>query len=349
MVSQYKGHICIECGKDTLVTSNGFIVCRTCGTIQDKVYVDYSPILTTNSELIVQSSIGKNIDFVGALGSTIGRTSGFMREANGKAIQTGIVAKYKRLQHRHQNPARLKGNTTHLRTIIAFNRVFNSLEISNDVKYRSLFLYWKYVNSEYRITNHVLLIALCLLQAIREAGKNAPIRFSDVVNVFAKRGHRVTNKSLLRLAKELNVPLSANRRRAEDYIEKLASTIRNSDLIQIKLKNIGISPHQYEVLLIMISNEFLQKLSRKERGGVQPFPFAVSIIYLSDRTIAKFLKKKQILTQKELALLVNSAEFTIRDHVYRFLGDLYKKYEKFLISVCDAQLKKIGYFNLKNN
>ncbi|MDH5403863.1 MAG: hypothetical protein OEY49_15305, partial [Candidatus Heimdallarchaeota archaeon] len=76
---------------------------------------------------------------------------------------------------------------------------------------------------------------------------------------------------------------------------------------------------------------FLKYIHRKERGGVQPFPFAVSIVYLADRVICKFYCCKSILTQKTLANIVNSAEFTIRDHVYRFLGDIYKKYEEKLI------------------
>ena len=76
------------------------------------------------------------------------------------------------------------------------------------------------------------------------------------------------------------------------------------------------------------------------RGGVQPYPFAVSVMYLSDRAVAKTLRKKPLLTQQILARIAGSAEFTIRDHVYRFLGDLYQQFENDLISTCQSQIEK---------
>ncbi|MCH8905875.1 MAG: hypothetical protein IH840_02210, partial [Candidatus Heimdallarchaeota archaeon] len=103
----------------------------------------------------------------------------------------------------------------------------------------------------------------------------------------------------------------------------------------------NLSPEQYEAALILLSQSFLQRLDRKERGGVQPFAFAVSVIYLADRSLARSLGRKPILTQRNLAKASGSAEFTIRDHVYRFLGKLYKSKEPELIRIADKHLKKL--------
>lgn len=332
---------CQSCNSVDETVSNGFVVCTTCGITKDREFVDYKASLSKDGQLKnKQDSIGKSIDFVGSLGSQIGYSSGYMRSSSGKRLKPNIVAKYKRLKTNYHDKARLNGNATHLRTMIAFNKVFNSLELSKDIKYRALFLYWHHVNSGIKITNHILLVSLCLLQSIREAQDRAPIRFSEVVGSFNSFGHRVTNKNILRLARELNVPLSPHRRKPEDYVERIASRFRENSLIERRLSNTYLSSFEYEMLIIVIAKKFLSLLSRKERGGVQPYPFAVSIIYLADRAISKTLNKKPILTQKILANLAKSAEFTIRDHVYRFLGAIYSKYETILVDTCDKQLNK---------
>ncbi len=332
---------CIHCGKDNLVSSGGFIVCIACGVTQDRTYSEYRASMSSDKiNKTYQNSIGKTIDFVGSLGSQIGHTTGFMKDSKGKNLNSNMVYKFKRLKRNYHDPARIDGNATHLRTVLAFNRVFNSLNLSKDLKYRSLHIYWKHVNSGVRITNHILLIALCLLQAIREAKDRAPVRFSEVIKSFSKNGHRVTNKNILHLARELNIPLSMHKRRAEDYIQRIAGEIKNNLKINEKIDESAFSIDQYELLIIMTAREFLSKISRKERGGVQPFPFAVSIVYLSDRAIARAVKKKPLLTQEKLAKCVNSAEFTIRDHVYRFLGDIYKTHESYLINACNTHLSK---------
>jgi transcription initiation factor TFIIIB Brf1 subunit/transcription initiation factor TFIIB len=304
---------------------------------KDRNYVEQRSSLPKDGSVnTIQNSIGKNIDFVGALGSHIGYSSGYLAGARGQQLNSKTILKYQRIIRLHQNRARLEGNATHLRTMIAFTRVFNSLSISKDIKYRSLHLYWKHANRDNRITNHVLLIALCLLQAIREAKDRAPIRFSEIIEAFSCNGHRVTNRNILRLARELNVSLSPISRKPEDYIDRIASQIRNDPEICEKLQDRRFSPGQYESILILLSKHFLKSITRNQRGGVQPYPFTVSIIYLADRAFAKSLKRKPILTQKLLAKIADSAEFTIRDHVYRFLGDLYKQCENSLIEAVNA-------------
>lgn len=333
--------LCNYCNSIKEVNSGGYIVCTNCGTTKQREYVDTKASLSREGGFKnKQDSIGKSIDFIGSLGSQIGFSNGYIKGSNGKKLNPNIVLKYRRLKINHHDKARLNGNATHLRTMIAFNRVFNSFNISKDIKHRSLYLYWKQVHSGVKITNHILLIALCFLQAIREAGERAPLRFSEIIGKFNQFGHRVTNKNILKLARELQVPLSPIKRKPEDYIARIASKVREDGEIVSKLQNHFLSSVEYEMLIITVSKKFLSLLSLRMRGGVQPYPFAVSIMYLSDRAIAKTLSKKPLLTQQILARIAKSAEFTIRDHVYRFLGDLYQKYENNLISSCKIQLDK---------
>ncbi|MHA2252616.1 MAG: hypothetical protein ACXAD7_19795 [Candidatus Kariarchaeaceae archaeon] len=330
---------CSNCASTNEVASNGYIVCTGCGITKEREYVEQrASFYLDNSTNTLQNSIGKNIDFVGALGSHIGYASGYLSGSHGQRLNPKTIMRYQRIIRLHQSRARLEGNATHLRTMIAFTRVFSGIGVSKDIKYRALHLYWKQVNRGIRITNHILLVALCLLQAIREAEKKAPIRFSEVINAFSDNGHRVTNKNILRLARDLGFSLSPIKRKPEDYVERIASQIRNNQEINKKLQSRNLVPEQYESVLIMLSQKFLEKLDRKDRGGVQPYPFSISIMYLADRALAKSMKRKPILTQKLLAKAADSAEFTIRDHVYRFLGSLYKYHESYLISIASNHL-----------
>ncbi|MCE7736692.1 MAG: hypothetical protein GPJ54_17555 [Candidatus Heimdallarchaeota archaeon] len=332
---------CFDCGSQGEISSNGFLVCTSCGRTKERIYVDNSPLYSTNiNNERLHNSIGKNINFVGALGSQIGYSSGFLRGSRGKELNFKTVLKYKRLIKQHHQRSFIEGNSTHLRTMIAFTRIITNLGLSPTIKSRSLHLYWKYVSRNHRITNHILLVALCLLQSVRESNNGAPLRFSEIITAFADNNHRVTNKNILRLARELGVPLAPIRRKPEDYVNRIAHQVANYSKVIRRLKKRFIDPDQYEALLIIVSRKLLERIPSKERGGVQPFPFAVSIIYLADRAFNKAEQKKSILTQKILAEAASSAEFTIRDHVYRFLGKLYKSHESFIVEEVQNHLRK---------
>ncbi len=332
---------CNECGKTSEVASKGFVVCIFCGVTKERTYSDTYPVYSNDlRNQKIHNSIGKNVNFVGALGSQIGYSSGFLKGARGNELNFRTVLRYRRLIKHHHQRSFVEGNATHLRTMISFTRIVNFMGLSNNVKSRSLHLYWKYVNYGKKITNHILLVALCLLQSVRETSSNAPVRFSEIISAFSNNNHRVTNKNILRLARELGISLSPLRRKPEDYLNRIANHVVNHIEVKNRLIKRNLSVDQYEAMLIIVSRKILEKLSIKERGGVQPYPFAVSIMYLADRAFNKAVKKKSILTQKLLADSASSAEFTIRDHGYRCLGQLYKNHEAQIMDEVQNHIEK---------
>ncbi|MDH5404322.1 MAG: hypothetical protein OEY49_17615, partial [Candidatus Heimdallarchaeota archaeon] len=239
---------CSNCNSTNDTNFEGFVVCTDCGTTKTKDYVDYRSSIS-ETENTLQNSIGKSIDFVGSLGSQIGYSSGLLRGTRGSKLSNQVISKYQRLIKFHHNRSRIDGNATHLRTMISFNRVFNSFNLSKDIKNRTLYIYWKHVKSGKKFTNHILLVALCFLQIIREEGEKTPIKFSEVIKRFADFGHRVTNKNILRLAHELDVPLSSQFRKPEDYITRITSQIRLNTEINNKLSKLSLSNDEYVTLL----------------------------------------------------------------------------------------------------
>ncbi len=296
--------ICIHCNSSKLIPYQGFQVCKECGTAQEKVY-DLTPFQEGRS--------GKKLSRTGTLGSEIGffRQRRFTSHTN-QELPPQKVNLFRRLRDCYHIPAKNATTQTHLRTFIIFNKVASQLEIPNSIRERTSYLYWKYTRQFYgKITNHVLLIALCLFFAIKES--SLPISYQELIKGF--KGHRVTSKNLLRLALDLGIPLSKTPvRKSEDYVARIVSTLRQR--LQFHIKNhYALSPSEYAILLEKITMYALERLPN--RGGVRPFPFAVTMIYQADRALARFLRRRQLLTQKRISCLTQAREYTIRDHCYK--------------------------------
>ena len=58
----------------------------------------------------------------------------------------------------------------------------------------------------------------------------------------------------------------------------------------------------------------LNMIPSSKRGGRNPFIFAVSAAYASDRLIAKEHDKRSVMTQKLVSSATQVAEYSIRDH-----------------------------------
>ncbi len=324
---------CDVCGSNHFFPTRGYYVCRNCGTVGEQVYVDSSYDISGNSirQPSQYSSIGKKLTRTGNLGSEIGyfRANRFTT-IHGKTLSPQKMWKFKRLRDHYHNRSKNASSQTHLRTFIIFNRISSKLEVPNSVKERASYLYWKLCNDhEDKITNHVLLIALCLLYAVKETGSKSPLKFQEIVHSFNAAGHRVTNKNILRLAKELEIPLNKTPiRKSEDYVERIASIIvSHSEIKHTVPERYGLSLKIYKALLINTSTEFLSFLSKKERGGMQPYALAVSVAYIADRAISRFLKKIPVLTQRKVADLTNGKEFTVRDHCYKLLSKAFEEHK----------------------
>ncbi len=321
---------CEYCGSTAIVPSHGFYVCKDCGTVGDRIFEDSSyQIKETATRKVTQYvSIGNRLTRTGNLGSEIGYyKSNHMKENNGTFLEPLKSWKFRRLRDSYHIPAKNASSQTHLRTFMIFNKVSSQLQLPNTIKERASYLYWKYSNHHRKkITNHVLLIALCVLFAVKESGNKYPFKFQEIVQAFNESGHRVTNKNILKLATSLNIPLSRTPpRKSEDYLERIVSYIIVKQIKKEIAEKYGLTPSTYRNLLLGVSAELLSQISSKERGGVQPYPFAASVVYIADRAISRYLKKVPILTQKKVACLTGAKEFTIRDHCYKLLSRVFER------------------------
>lgn len=317
---------CGYCSSNSFIQSRGEIVCSQCGTIVERVYTHSSHSMSENAYQgpTQYTNVGKRLDRVGNLGSEIGFYNSKLRcTTDGSKISQETAMKFNRLNVKFHRPSKNASTQTHLRTFSIFNRVASQLQLTPTLKERTSYLYWKYVNNkENKISNHVLLIALCLLYAVRENRDKSPYKFQEIIASFEQGGHRVTNRNILQLAMDLNMNLNKTSvRKSEEYITRLTEKLSTDKRVQESLSAYkNMSSGRYQILLTKISHHLLDTLDLKRRGGVQPFGFAASIVYLADRGIARFYKKTPLLTQSLTAEITGAKEYTIRDHCYKSLS-----------------------------
>ncbi|MDH5646059.1 MAG: hypothetical protein OEZ01_08630, partial [Candidatus Heimdallarchaeota archaeon] len=333
---------CLDCGSSNDTSYEGYIVCTDCGYTKERDYVYYSPIAKSSTEMNNQThhSIGKKLDFVGSLGSEIGYSSGLLLQYNGKSLSPTMLLKYQRLI-KHHNRTKLENNLNHTRTLIAFDKVFKTFNLSNDVKTRTIYKYWKYVNSGEAITNHMLLIALCFILTVKEEKDRAPINIKEIIDRFSEFGHRITKKNVMNLGLNMGIQMNVNVKRPYDYFNRHSSLIKthiNNDLVFDRYR---LTIDEFSTFLTIVAGEILKRTEMHEIRNIQPYGFALSIIYMADRSIADYNKCKQILTQRLLTSLAETSKYIIRDHIQDILGKVYNIDQKHILSVITEYYSKL--------
>ena len=308
----------------------GEYICSKCGLVIEKQYVsqsyqineDYSKNFNSSRHFV---ALGKRLDMVDGLGSFIDyQYNSRFSDASGKSLPPNKQVLYRRLKYFYDIRSRYTNKETNYNTFNLLNRVINHLKLSDNIKNRAAYFYNKIISDvpKENITNHVILIAMCIFLAIREYKQNAPITIQELSKVFNDLGHRVSPRTILRELQKIKLHagklINNKTRKSEDYINRIISKVCNFNIILNRLFHNSEDVQKYRMYLENKSIYILEKIDLIKRGGRNPYIFAVATIYTSDQILAKKRKKKAILTQKLLSEACNCAEYSIRDH-FRFI------------------------------
>ena len=224
---------------------------------------------------------------------------------------------YKRLKYHYSLRSRRFNSETEYRILRILNRVISILQLSSEIKERAAYFYRKIRGyNEKKYTNNILLIAVCIVTAIREKGSKSPHTINDIASVFQDLGHRINTRSIVREMLNLRVELNLRQQRREsrDYFYRIISDVCNSDVVYSRLRDLGEELDWYRRVLTTKAFELYDNGLADEIGGRNPYIFAVSVVYAADKAIGRERGRKSILTQHIIAKIANVAEFSIRDH-----------------------------------
>ncbi len=313
---------CPDCS-GFLVTSQGHVVCAECGLVLSREYVlpTYQMGERPNSDSPDASmyvSLGNRMHIVDGLGSYIGfHKDRYFQDFQGHALSGRMQKKFKRLKTIYSTRIRIGKNEAKYRALRTLNHVSKLLMVNEQVRDRTAYLYKKVVNEAAgNVSNNILLIAVCLLMAVREFKEEAPITLDEIADVFEKCGHRVNVRAIVREALRLKslTGSSPEIRKPEDYVPRVISMLMNNPRVISKVQSRGWELKDYENALRNKILEVLKMIPASKRGGRNPFIFTVSAAYASDREIAIQYRKRAVLTQKLASTATKVAEYSIRDH-----------------------------------
>ena len=313
---------CPDC-QGFLVTSHGHVVCAECGLVISREFVLPTYQMgerkrSNTPDATVYVSLGNRMHIIDGLGSYIGfHKDRYFQDANGQALSGRTQKKFKRLKTVYSTRIRIGKNEAKYRALRTLNHVSKLLMLNEQVRDRTAYLYKKVVSESVgKVSNNILLIAVCLLMAVREFKNEAPITLDEIANVFEKCGHRVNVRAIVREALRLKslTGYAPEIRRPKDYVPRVVSMLMNNSRVLSKVNSRGWDPKSYENELREKILMVLGMIPSSKRGGRNPFIFTVSAAYASDRLIASQFAKRPVLTQKLTSTATEVAEYSIRDH-----------------------------------
>ncbi|MHA1299267.1 MAG: TFIIB-type zinc ribbon-containing protein [Candidatus Helarchaeota archaeon] len=317
--------------------SRGDYICSNCGLVISQYYVaptyKMNPVNNdkNNSSARHYISLGERLHIIDGLGSFIDyEHSNFFSDSQGIPLSAKSQALFKRLKY-YDLRARIAKKETDYRALKTLNHVIQKLKLNSQIRDRAAYFYHKIIKNKTngKITNHILLISLCLLLAVREYKENAPVTIQEIAKTFRVLGHRVSERGIIQLGLKIrpnfNKIFKNKIRRSEEYLPRIISDIMKYPKVKLRLIQYKIDNIEYESNLRQQTRKILEIIDFKKRGGRNPYIFAVASVYAADQLISSNKKIHSILTQKILSEATHCAEYSIRDHWRGLLYDFIKK------------------------
>ncbi|MBD3228052.1 MAG: hypothetical protein GF329_07670 [Candidatus Lokiarchaeota archaeon] len=330
MTKEYS-KVITECEHSPILDEiRGEYICSKCGLVIKKQFVSPSYQMTENNSKDFNSNkhyvaLGKRLNMVDGLGSFIDyQYKSKFNDSSGKTLPAKKQILYKRLKYFYDLRSRYINQETDYNVFNLLNRVTAKLKLSDNIRDRAAYFYNKITSevSKDEITNHIILIAMCIFVAIREYKHNAPITIQELASIFEDIGHRVSPRTILReihkVSPHVGNLLNTQTRKSEDYINRIISKTINSNDVLERLFKYDENVDDYKIYLQNKCFNLLKKFTLQKRGGRNPYIFAVAILYTSDRILAKKKGRRSILTQNILSDVCDCAEYSIRDH-FKFI------------------------------
>jgi transcription initiation factor TFIIIB Brf1 subunit/transcription initiation factor TFIIB len=312
---------CEECGGGIIV-ADGEHVCSRCGLVYERAIVHPRYVLNEEGNgdgFRLYVAPGERLHMVDGLGSYIDYpSSSYFKDASGIPLPPHMQRFYFNLKRLSDQRVRYYRHETDFRALCSLNRVVQLLKLPKRVRDQAAYLYRKVVRSgvSKKQSSSVILIAYCLLLAVREFEPDRLVTIRDITQAFRRVGHRVTIQSILHASLEyrasLNVRLTL--RKSENYLPIVLDKVVACPQVNRNLLRSGEYPQRYRQRLFDISQKLLKKIDGITRGGRNPYIFAVSTVYAADRILSRHDQKPQFLTQRLLAQATGVAEYSIREH-----------------------------------
>ena len=316
---------CRECGGPLVLSKYGEWVCASCGLVDDRLLLpppfEIEPLSDFSASFkIYVSPDGKPIKRNG-LGTMILRCKGQFKDRRGNVLS---YKRFSRLKHTHKLYSRSAQMKMGSDAMDALRRACAFLRVPANVYERSSYIYLKALKAVKDKGSSYSLAAASLLIASREL--KYPLTLREVTSLFSSMGHRVIPRTVSRVMAEILNKLNIKHflRDPEDYLPKIVNKLKQLKFVKRRIEDLDLNDEKYFLLLMQKAYYVSKLLNSRVKVGKNPYLLAVSIVYVADKLVSKELNCKPILSQKLLALHLNSTEYTIRQH-FKIIRNCLKK------------------------
>lgn len=325
-------YICEECGGPVINADTGY-TCSQCGLINQLCYE--SPLLKIsakdNKEYGVFNYFGDREHIIDGMGSFIdyyGSTR--ITDGNKRRLSQSSEKMFLRLKRINDQQLHTINRESDYRALRILNRMTSLFRLTKQIRNRAAYLFRimvPHVDKSPRL-NRVILVATSLYVALREHPDSNVITFNELGEGFKRQGHRVSKKLITRALWELRPLLSEALdfskilSKSKDYISTVLNHLHKSSKIEKRLTDRQVNKETYYQLLFKKTQNLLQSIPFKVRGGRNPYVFTVSVVYAADQFICtNQLRVRPILSQKLVSETAKVAEYSVRDHYVNVLAE----------------------------
>ncbi len=329
---------CSECG-GSIVQTFSDVVCSQCGLVQYKVFVEPRftimevPESQSNSVYVAQ---GNRPNIADDLGSFIGHyRSSTLRDAGGKRLSASKQKRFQRQKKINDLDVHTQGKKREYRALRMLNTLMGVLETSSTVRDDAALLFKKTQDQlEGQVYIAEMIAGAVYLSVRTTPGEN--LQLKDLIQACENANLRVRSNKVLQAAalirkitgRQVKVPQPL------DYFEKIFNKLTQDKRVFTRLKRQNFSVEDYNLSLRDYTARILKHIKLSTRGGRNPYITACAAFVGADILIARIKQNKKIglIPQKQLAEIMEVAEFTLRDHYLKLIKPILKEIEPQTIS-----------------
>ncbi|QQG49145.1 MAG: hypothetical protein HY247_02200 [archaeon] len=289
---------CVDCSR-TLVDAGDELVCPECGIVTEKAVIEVKATRPT-----MGSALAKQ-----ALGSYLGPLEPRRRDLRSKGV-SGESSKVTYLKTISDHLDR-EDSAVYFCAKLA-ERVSEKLSLPEVVLAQSVSVMRKVINARQSSTGAPLaaVSAYALIAACRIEGVTS-VSVREIVDVYRSLGRKVKASSIIKLS--IDSPVRLAPRRPEHYLSRVIAKLSLDPKLCRALDAKGVSITGYQNQLRSEALAIITSVDEALIAGHNPCALAATAVYAAEVALAQKQGRQRMLTQRDLAAVGDTAEYTVRE------------------------------------
>ncbi len=288
--------VCPECS-GRIIDAGDELVCRSCGIVFGKEVVE------PRSENSV-----KAIDYIqNSLGGYLGPIDYSYEEIFSHGFSK-ISSSFRYLKTVSDFTGRESGSLYSCVKLI--ERVCEKLLLPKFVMGNAIMISRKILSSKECAVNVAAISAYSIIAACKIENVTS-VGMKEIVDAHKALGKRVKVSSLVKLY--IDSPVKQMPRNPSDYVARVISRLSSNQDIERSIISSGQSKLPYFRRLYSKALELIEKVRGDGTRGHNPCAVAATAVYAAECILSEIENRKKLITQRDVALSVNVAEYTVRE------------------------------------